>query len=191
MSNEPRDAEAATNALARLRRAQRRTSRLMSVGFAVVGAGLLGLGWTTSRIIHLLPDVRIGGVSGREYRTVEAERFVLRDPLGQVRGTWTESEGTVSFQLIDREGEVVRLFLGSSPRDGGLGMADENGATRIRLGYSEEGSEIGILDSSGVARAVIGLGRDDDGTVSSYVRLLDEEGDVSWSPNRDPGVSGR
>lgn len=81
----------------RIDRLERENRRLKRVGVVVlVGLAAIGL---------------MGQAAGR---TVEAERFVLRDASGKARGAWGVAGGGTALFLLDQDGKHrVELSLGS------------------------------------------------------------------------------
>ncbi len=141
----------------RMERVERENQRLRRLGqFALVGCAL-ALGLSAAVLV-----VAGAGRSAVRARTVEAERFVLRAPTGEVRGEWRLGDGG-STELVLRGGSgrtQVRLGIladGSS----GLSLADAGGSSRAALGLlPDQTTSLVFADRGGRTRAVLGYSPD-------------------------------
>lgn len=142
--------------ITRLRRVERSNGSLkrwvaglafVNVLLALVAAGLI---FVMAR----------GGRPAWAATTVTAQRFVLADHAGKVRGSWgIDNENAARWALSDSSGtERLRFSVlgeGGSP---GLAMTDDAGNTRVALAFlPDETSTLVFADRAGFARAVLGI----------------------------------
>jgi len=125
--------------LARLDRLERQNRRLKLGGLAL----LLGLGVV----------VLAGGQGEGKPKTVEAERFILRDEFGRQRAALTVSKGgDPALYLLDTD-EQARVALGLSKDGPGLYFTDPGGKHRAVLARNNDGIGFDLLDENGKSRA--------------------------------------
>lgn len=144
--------EALVARMVRLERKTRTLARLSTI---------LGFGVLASLALALASLSSAGFFSGD--RTLTAQRVLLRDATGFVRGTWQIAEdGSTQLQLQDRNG-IARVKLSVlDTGDPGVALSDPKGRTRIVLGLLPgEGGTLAFADESGNTRAVLGMGADD------------------------------
>jgi hypothetical protein len=140
---------------------ERHNRQLKRNASLMVGAVAVMLLLTTGMLISI--QMSAGGVA----EVVEANRFVLRDTEGHVRGVMgLNADGSSRFVLQDRDGrERLRLNLLA---DGSPGMAftDREGKSRVVMGLlSDETATLVFADRWGQTRAVLGLAADESSTL--------------------------
>lgn len=112
---------------------------------------------------------------------IEAEKFVLRDKNGVVRGALTvqTADGTAALALADKTGKAV-IELGAKNNGAtGLIFADSSGRTRVALGVKGGNSpDFGLADANGVLRIATGI----DAAGNPTLVLYDEEQKPIWKP---------
>jgi hypothetical protein len=138
--------------ISRLERAQR--GRAWLTGALLVGlAGSLAL----SGAIIFDPSL-VRGLTSLDSE-VRANRFLLEDGDGNVRGSWELAEdGAVRLSIRDAEGRS-RLNL-AVLEDGapGISLADEQDQRRVVVGLlPDRTSTLVFADATGVPRAVLGV----------------------------------
>jgi hypothetical protein len=166
----------------RIQELARENRRLRRLWMATVVTGALLLGLATALVIVSARH----GLPGTVADVVEARQFLLRDPSGAVRGSWTTGDkGSMRLQLQSpgskaglslavleggASGITVRDSLGRSRAVLGLLpdqtvsllLADENGTTRTVLSLVRGGSSTLVFaDRSGSAK--VGMGVDSRG----------------------------
>src|SRR5262245_42321505 len=118
--------------LEKLEKENRRLKRL-GVGVVLLGATALLMG-------------------GQATKTVEAEKFVLRDTNGRQRAalglTRSADDPSVAFILYDEE-ERSRAALGVNKDGPGLYFTDPSGKHRAVLARNNEGIGFDLLDEKG------------------------------------------
>jgi len=93
----------------------------------------------------------------RNQRTVEAEKFVLRDRAGVVRGIWMASGDTAQLGICD-EKQRACLTMGMRGGTSALLISDAGGRMRTSLGVDSDGDpSLSLLDGDGHARGGIGF----------------------------------
>lgn len=94
----------------------------------------------------------------RPSKTIESEKFVLKDSKGRIRGGLaTDGDGVVRLALADEKGAThTTLSVGRDGRTG-LFLADDKGSIRAGLAILADGTpDFGLADSTGNVR--VGLG---------------------------------
>jgi len=176
------DLQAVVNRLDALERELRRTKR---VGWGMSGiCGLIILTIACGQRAWL-PGGRDARDAGPVWhmnpvRTVEAERFILRDGFGKMRAKWDTLGGPTLLEFYDSDG-AVRARLTSSKWDSGFGLYSPGG--RVGLESSREVSYLDLFDQNDTARATIWF-RSPGGPSylegpyppPSYLTLFDEHG---------------
>ena len=114
-----RQVDALAASCERLRRSQRR----WRLAFIVSSIGLFVLAGATHRQQGPPKEIR-------------AERFVLVDPGGVVRGTWETNEAdTTGLQVFDRKGRrrisLLSFNIGRSDGTPSIGLHDDTGLVRL------------------------------------------------------------
>lgn len=109
-----------------------------------------------------LASVVLMGQASPTSRTVEAERFVLKDARGTIRAqltVLTDGGGPV-LGLADKDGRV-RAFL-SLLSDGAplLALSDTEGKARVTLGFDQGVADLTFLDRAGKRRVQLAFGPD-------------------------------
>lgn len=173
----------------------RRTSR---ISLAAAGMALL-----TGAASLMMTVARTS--TGRISEAVEAHRFVLRDPAGEIRAT-LDARGAAGprISLLDRDGRP-RMQLALTP-DGSPGVsfsdragrpravlgllpdettslvfADEAGQTRVVLGYAaNDAPSLVFADRDGVTRAALGI----EASGGSRLSLVEDQ-----PPPAAPGIA--
>ncbi len=144
--------------------------RRLTVGLIVGVAVLVGLGMAL---------VAVGGrrgLPGTVAKSVEAQRFVIRDGSGKVRGAWgIADDGSLRLALTGTRGEggvaVTVLKDGSS----GITISDTLGHERAVLGLlPDQTTTLVFADGSGRSRTVLNLARDG----ASSLAFADRNGDM-------------
>ena len=128
----------------RLQKMEKQTRRIKVVGF--VGS------------IVLVAALLIGQAFPKS-RTVEAEKFILRDADGKVRAELGMKNDLLGFVMLDKN-DVCRVSIGLEPTTGSaiMGFHDKNGQPCILLGASAGGSRMLLFkDNDGKKRAFLGL----------------------------------
>lgn len=152
---------------------KRRFRRLAVLG-TVLGAAAVTLAWTGGE-----------GVVGPAQEVVRAQRFVLEDVDGTVRGVWNSSEEVTGIGLYDQN-EQIRVSLASSATGPQLHLVDDSGIRRVQLAVSETGSALYLYDESNQIRTQIGVGgsKTSDGRTTAYpessIRLAGPDGELIW-----------
>ncbi|HEV8306134.1 MAG TPA: hypothetical protein VGW35_00590 [Methylomirabilota bacterium] len=142
----------------RLTRLERENRRLKHM----VAAGLVGL-----VAVLLMGQAPVAQAP----RIVEAERFVLRDPSGNVRATLSvTSEGGTGLSLMNKDGTVGALLV-TVDAGSALALGDPHGAVRIELGKTAEAWGLSLRDPRDVPRAKL-LARE----TGSHLELFDAKG---------------
>ncbi len=102
-------------------------------------------------------------------RTIEAERFILKDLNGRVRADLGMDKNGVRLLLQD-ENEKVRLNTAVLAEGPGIAMFDENGAIRYTVSHSSRGPSMVFNDENQKPRAVMRLFKEGPG-----LAFLDEK----------------
>lgn len=169
--------ENAAKRLDRLERENWRLKRIFAGGLLVVAAAVLMGQMVPSKV----PSV------------VEAQKFLLKDLSGKVRGAFgTTDTGEVTFAIFDRSQKAIieiglhedgppylyfsnsagqrRFVLTVHKGVTGLGFVDQNLNVRASLLYSETDNapRLSLSDKDGKERALFELGRDGDPRLDLY-----------------------
>ncbi len=105
---------------------------------------------------------------GKE-RSIEAERFILKDSNGRVRADLGMDKNGVRLLLQD-ENEKVRLNAAVFAEGPGIALFDENGAIRYTVSHSSRGPSMVFNDENQKPRAVMRLFKEGPG-----LAFLDEK----------------
>ncbi len=124
---------------------ERENRRLRRVAVALL-AGVLVLG-----AFAFLPR-------GRNGRTIEAERLVLRDKEGRLRGSFgVDKSGLPALKIFDHRG-LEQIMLGVQSEDFAMLSFYDHGATRVLLDTSVEGAtSLRLFDASQREKAALFL----------------------------------
>lgn len=127
--------------------------RLRRLGAALLAACAVVLVVGTAMTV-----VATHGLAGGR-AAVRAQRFVLEDASGHVRGTWgVTEEGTVQLALTDSRSEPRARMSVLEDGSPGLGLVDADGHPRAALGLLADGTiSLVFADPEGHSRAVLGL----------------------------------
>ena len=143
--------------LARLERQQRRWR-------AATGVACLGLA-----ALALMGQKPAG-------RTVEAERFVLRDAAGRPRAELMLDGESVALRFKDADG-MPRLTVGTENGAALIALNEERGKLRAGLVVLPHGAPgLSLYDSGGKPRAELALGRDG----APALTFNDRDGFATW-----------
>ena len=119
--------------------------RLAGVAIVISVAALVAMGQTKRPVIS---------------KTIESERFVLRDSAGRLRGGLAvDRDGVARLALADEKG-LTHATL-SVDRNGGAGLflTDQKGTIRAGVALLSDGTpDLGLADAKGEVR--VGLGFD-------------------------------
>jgi hypothetical protein len=117
--------------------------------------------------IGLVLTVLLGGaalVAAQErgnLRTIEADRFLLKDANGRVRADLSVDKSKNSTQLLlNDENEKVRLNVSVFPEGPGIAMFDENGAIRYTVSHSARGPAMVFNDENQKPRAMMRISKE-------------------------------
>ena len=117
--------------------------------------------------IGLILTVLLGGatlVAAQErgnLRTIEAERFLLKDTNGRIRADLSVDKAKNSTQLLlSDENEKVRLNVSVFPEGPGIAMFDENGAIRYTVSHSARGPAMVFNDENQKPRAMMRISKE-------------------------------
>jgi hypothetical protein len=115
----------------------------------------------------LLLAVLLGGVTlvaaqeRGNLRTVEAERFLLKDANGRVRADLgIDKDKNSARLLLSDENEKVRLNVSVFPEGPGIAMFDENGAIRYTVSQSVRGPSMVFNDENQKPRAMMRISKE-------------------------------
>jgi hypothetical protein len=150
--------------LCKLERENRVLRRVFTV--VLVGGLLLTIGGSN-------PPNEVG-------KTVEAERFVVRDAKGKERlRIGTEQEGSMaSIVFLDEGGkEVTKLFLNQANKSSALSFMTPDGTSETVLYMKEDGSSYLTVQKAQHVRFSLGMGNKDAGPA---IYILDEKGNVQF-----------
>jgi len=114
-------------------------------------------------------------------RTVEAERFVLRDAAGRVRAELgVESEQSVALRFRDAD-TMPRLSIGTENGASVLVLNEQGGKVRAGLVTLSHGAPaLTLYDPNGKNRAELALTREG----APALTILDRDGFLAWrTPN--------
>jgi hypothetical protein len=133
--------------------------------------------------VLLLGAIALLAGAGQAGKTVEAERFVLRDGFGRQRAvlslTKSADDPSVALMLFDTD-ERPRAGLGVNKDGPGLYFTDPNGKHRAVLSRNNDGIGLDLLDDRGRPRA--GLHVTD---VAAGLTLRDEAGAIRMQAGMD------
>jgi hypothetical protein len=156
--NEPRP-RALTD---RVEALERRSRRL-----ALAGAALL----LALVALVTMGQARPGG------RTVEAERFVVKDARGRPRALLGMDGDVSALNLYDRDGRARAALHVAADGTGRLGFYDRDGKSRVILDVAPDGvSTVGFYDREGKAHAQLQVAADG----SPVLGFFDREGKPIW-----------
>ncbi len=127
----------------RLDRVERENRRLKQVGVVVLAviAAVMLMGHGAPRKVA---------------KVVEAEKFVLRDADGRVRGRLhTKPDGTAGLSLLDKGG-TRRIALSVSPKGSGFEVYEKTGPLRALLGLASDGT-VGLVLNDKLEKRSIAL----------------------------------
>ena len=116
-----------------------------------------------------LAGARAGG------NEIRANRFVLEDEHGEVRGVLAVDANGASLGLFDENGKP-RAALVAGKGGSALILPDENGKIRARLGVVKDGPAVELFDENGKTRALLVAAKDRPG-----LGLFDAAGKMIWS----------
>jgi hypothetical protein len=149
--------------LTRLERLERQQRRWRALAIA----GVLGLS-----AVALMGQKHAG-------RTVEAERFVLRDAAGRARAELVivdEKEHSVALRFKDPDG-MPRLTVGTENGAAVLAVNEQGGKLRAGLVVLPHGAPgLSLYDSTGKPRAELNLNRDG----APALTFNDRDGFATW-----------
>src|SRR5262249_45021019 len=124
----PMDKPTIDDVVGQLELLRRERRQILSVGSALLGAGLL--------------MVALGAGLGRRANVVEAEQIVLRDRDGKVRATLaTMPDGSPSFALLDDRGRDLIRLHGSTGENATLSLSNK-GEPRAALSTNADGTAV-------------------------------------------------
>ena len=121
-------------------------------------------------ILAVIASVALMGQVIPKSRTIEAERFLVRDANGTQRGglgVW--GNGSAALLIFEREGKTISAALAEGPddsarlelRSGGLILNDRNSERRAVFGMLPEGlANLVLMDNEGNSRAYFGVTED-------------------------------
>jgi len=110
-------------------------------------------------------------------RTVDAERFVVKDARGRPRATLGVDGDVAALSLYDRDGRARAALQVAGDGTSRLGFFDRDGKSRIVLDAASDGvSTVGFYDRQGKAHAHLRV--EADGTPA--LGLFDKEGQPIW-----------
>lgn len=143
---------------------QNRRYRLVSSFVAVLAVTLVIMGQSSAN---------------KPAKIIEAEKFVLRDKDGVVRGLLQSEKRMAAFVLADETGKAV-IELGAKDNGAtGLVFADGSGTTRVALGVKDGNSpDFGLLDAHGTLRVAMGI----DPAGNPALVMYDEKQNPIWKP---------
>jgi hypothetical protein len=121
-------------------------------------------------------------------RTVEAERFILRDAAGRARAELSvDSEQSVALRFKDAD-SMPRLSLGTENGSAVLVLNEQGGRVRAGLVTLAHGAPaLTFYDGNGRNRAELALTREG----APALTILDRDGFLAWKTPEPPGLSGR
>lgn len=139
------------------RRAETLRARERLFGVAILVALVL------SAISAFTPQLLAVGGDEVELASLSAERFILRDTEGNIRGGWSvDAEGDSRLTISDRQGRTRMSFSVLSSGSPGLSLSNANGRSRAALALlPDETVNLVFADGAGVPRTMLGLSRAD------------------------------
>lgn len=146
----------------RLGRLERQNGRLKLTGAFV----LLGIA-----ALLLMGQARPGA------RSVEAHRFVVRDPLGRPRAVLGAVADIWGLHLYDQQGKGRAGLTVAADGTSRLGFYDRDGKSRAILDVTADGgATVGFYDRGGKARAQLSVAPDG----SLGLGFFDKDGQPIW-----------
>ncbi len=139
-----------------LNKSKRRTHYLLGTLILIVTIGIMGA-----------TSLKSGNV-------IRANRFILEDQNGNVRGVLSVNDNDPALHLLDENGKV-RVALGITKYGPTLGLCDENGTARSTLSAVEGGQGVGLFDEKDTLRAMLGISKGKPGCC-----LYDVNGNSIW-----------
>ena len=120
-------------------------------------------------LICLTGVVLLVGQGPNGKKTIEAERFVLRDNAGKKRGVWTTNAAAgAGLTLFDSQGRETSTWIVGSIGGGSVQFLDTAGTKRLALGTVANGSGgLALNDKLGTSRG--GFLGHADGTVNLFI----------------------
>lgn len=148
--------------LARQEQALRRWKRIELIVLLLVGSGLL---------INQAQSSQVANV-------VEANKMVIRDTSGMVRGELsTDGDGSPKLWLYDQRGIRRAEFSLLSDGTPGVRLLDQQERIRVDVGLPEGQPSISLRDTDGKDRAKLVVLRDGE----PFLQLRDKSGNAIWS----------
>jgi hypothetical protein len=118
----------------------------------------------------LLTTVSLMAADKPKPKEAEAQRFVLKDGDGNVRGEMAIRDGAATLELLD-EARVPRVVLSAAKDLSGVFLYDGNKKGRASLAMDKQGRlGLQLFDQNKVRRADLGAGR-----TSFGLRLFDPD----------------
>jgi hypothetical protein len=133
----------------------------------------------------------IGASSREDPKTVDAERFLLRDKAGEIRAAWAvQEDGSPIFELFDEQGRSAVAFgyhkgLGDRPS-----LVFYNGEQAdLAVGYGDEDSVgLNIYDKNGIRTSVSVMQKSGNAGAFVYDRRGKLRSSVAVSSDDTPSV---
>lgn len=148
--------------LARHEQALRRWTRIVLIVLLLVGSGL---------VIHQAQ-------SGQSVNVVEANKVVIRDTSGMVRGELsTDGDGAPKLWLYDQRGSRRAEFSLLSDGTPGVRLLDQQERILVDVGLPEGQPSVSLRDTDGKDRAKLVVLRDGE----PFLQLRDKRGNAIWS----------
>lgn len=141
----------------RIQELARENGRLRRLWMATVVSGGLLLGLATALVIVSARH----GLPGTVADVIEARQFLLRDPGGAIRGSWTTGDkGSMRLQLQAREGKAGLSLAVLEGGASGITVRDSAGRSRAVLGLlPDQTVSLLLADENGTTRTVLSLVR--------------------------------
>ncbi|MBF0547426.1 MAG: hypothetical protein HQM08_23495 [Candidatus Riflebacteria bacterium] len=98
-------------------------------------------------IVILIGGFVVQGEISATSKIIEAEKFVLKNKQGKVRGVWENHESMTVLAMFDDSG-VNRITAGLSNTDESLTFCDASGSPRIKFSFADGDSGIFVFDGN-------------------------------------------
>lgn len=102
--------------------------------------------------------ILMGGRNLEVAKTVEAEKFILRDSEGRQRATINTTNDNVMFALYDSNGKQRIMVAVSAKGEPEVRLKDQGGATRMHLSLNERGDSMVLMGDGKEAAHAVWLG---------------------------------
>jgi len=107
-------------------------------------------------------------------KEIRANKFVLEDENGKVRGELSMGKDGPSLALFDENAKPRALLMVGKGMEA-LSLWDENGKHRGGMAVGEDGPAVTLTDKSGIPRAILSVLKD-----HPTLNLMDESGKRVW-----------